>query len=119
MIPIDPQYTPEEMIAHYARMAREGFDRHQRLRTRASRLNTVLLSSVAILGVLAIKYPWCGVALMFVAIILLISGLTQKAVTHALAAMRYLGHAQKFDRLTDLAALPRAIELFEADTLHD
>jgi hypothetical protein len=119
MLHIDHQYTPEELTADYARRARTAFDNHQRLRTRFSRLNTGLLYSVAILGVLAVRYPWCGVALMLVSIVLLISGLNQKTVSHALSAMTCLRHAQTFEHLTDFTALPRAIESFEVDTLHN
>lgn len=117
MLHIDRRYTPEEMTADYARRARTAFDSHQRLRTRYSRLNTGLLYSVAILGALAVKYPWCGLALMLVSIVLLISGFTQKTVSHALSAMTCLRHAQTFEHMTDFTALPRAIELFEGDTL--
>jgi hypothetical protein len=119
MLYIDRQYTPEELVADYARRARAEFDDHQRLRIRFSRLNTGLLFFVATLGALAVRFPWCGVLLMFISIILLISGLNQKTVSHALSAMTCLRHAQTFERMTDFSALPRAIELFEVDALHE
>ena len=119
MLHIDHNYTPEEMNADYAKRARAAFDRHQSLRARYSSLNTGLLYSVAVFGFLSAKYPVCGVVSMLVSIVLLVSGLTQKTVSHALSAMTCLRHAQTYERMTDYAALPRAIESFEVDTLHD
>lgn len=119
MLHIDRQYTPDELRLEYATKARRMFDEHQKWRSRCSFWNSFLLFVVMILGMLAIRVPWCAVALLMVIFTLLILRLTPKTVSHALSAMTCLRHAQTFERMTDLSKIQGAIEAFEVETLHD
>ena len=118
MLHIDKQYTPEELRLEYATKARKLFDEHQRWRGRCLLWDSLLLLTVMVLGVVAIKVPWCAVALSTVAFVLIVSRLSPKAVDHALAAMTYLRHARTFESMSDLDAIQSAIMAFEVDTLH-
>jgi hypothetical protein len=119
MLHIDKQYTPNELRLEYAATARKMFDEHQKWRSRCILWNFILLFSAMVLSILVIRVPWCALALFGISFGILASNLTPKAVSHALSAMTCLRHAQTFEGMEDLDSLQRAIEAFEAETLHD
>lgn len=121
ILPIDGTYTPGELRQAYAEKARSLFDQNQRLRGRYSRLNLVLLSVAAVLGILAATLKasfgfWCAIGAAIVSILTLMLRATPKAVDHALSAMTYLQYAQKFESMNNLDALPSTIDAFEQET---